>query len=272
MMMIQLLFLVPLIAVDYGASMKLVTRIVGGRCADQGEIPYQVSLQMQINGIDQHICGGVILDKNYVLTAAHCVSPPNGNASDMSVVAGTIDLKTPLSRHLIQSIFVHEEYIPPSLIYDIALLRLLSPLKLSSRICPVDLPKQNQAVKAGSIAEVSGFGIITVEGKEGEERLYVVDNIITNETYCEETYNRVANLTIEHSQICANHPFVQKGACMGDSGGPLTINGLLVGLVSFGLERCTSSKYPAVFTRVSSYINWINEQMEKIETECSNLF
>ncbi|KAG5336779.1 DERP3 protein, partial [Acromyrmex charruanus] len=259
-MIIQLLFLIPLIAIDYGASKKLVTRIVGGKRASQGEIPYQVSLQ---NENDMHFCGGVIINKYYVLTAAHCV--PNADTSSISVVVGTTDLQKPHSRHLVQSICIHEEYNPQILINDIALLRLQKPLKFSSRICFVNLPKQNQTVKAGSIAEVSGFGIISPEGEEAGH-LYFVDNIITNQTYCRELFDTAANITIQDTQVCANDPTIQKGACVGDSGGPLTVSGLLVGLVSFGLypNICTSTEYPAVYTRVPSYIDWINKNIEKI--------
>ncbi|KYN22990.1 Mite allergen Der p 3 [Trachymyrmex cornetzi] len=208
-MMIQLLFLIPLIAIDYGASMKLVTRIVGGRRAYPGEIPYQVSLQ---NGNKMHFCGGVIIDKDHVLTAAHCVF--GANPSEFSVVAGTTDLRKRHSRHLVQSIFVHEGFDSPPYANDIALLRLQKPLKFSSRICPVDLPKQNQTVKEGSIAEVSGFGIISSEGEESDGHLYVVDNIITNQAYCRELYDTAANITIQDSHICANDPTIQKGACV----------------------------------------------------------
>ncbi|KYM77754.1 Mite allergen Eur m 3 [Atta colombica] len=243
-----------------GASMKLVTRIIGGKRACRGEIPYQISLQ---NENDIHFCGGVIINKYYVLTAAHCVS--NANTSGLSVVAGTTDLQKPYSRRLVQSIFIHEEYNLPPLTNDIALLKLQKPLKFSSRICSVNLPKQNQTVKGGSIAEVSGFGIISCEGEE-TEHLYVVDNIITNQTCCRKLFDAAANITIEDTQICANNPTIQKGACVGDSGGPLTVNGLLVGLVSFGLypNICTSIEYPAVYTRVSSYSDWINKNIEKI--------
>lgn len=40
----------------------------------------------------------------------------------------------------------------------------------------------------------------------------------------------------------------------GDSGGPLTVRGKLVGLVSWS-SGCGT--YPAVFTRVVSYLDWI---------------
>lgn len=42
---------------------------------------------------------------------------------------------------------------------------------------------------------------------------------------------------------------------MGDSGGPVTSGGKLVGIVSWGMA-CAGG-YPDVNTRVSSYVAWI---------------
>ena len=47
-------------------------RIVGGHDAKPGQFPYQVSLQ--VNDYD-HLCGGSIIDRKWILTAAHCVEP-----------------------------------------------------------------------------------------------------------------------------------------------------------------------------------------------------
>lgn len=62
------------------------------------------------------------------------------------------------------------------------------------------------------------------------------------------------------NQICAGE--LGKDSCGGDSGGPLVsyINGKanIVGLVSYGHKRCGSS-WPAVYTRVNAYLNWIKE-------------
>lgn len=54
-----------LIGAQAGESEKLV----GAENADIGEFPYQVSLRM--NG--KHFCGGALISKKHVLTAAHCV-------------------------------------------------------------------------------------------------------------------------------------------------------------------------------------------------------
>lgn len=51
-------------------------RIVGGRDAEINQFPYQISLRLY----NQHICGGSIISKNYIITAAHCVSTFSGNS------------------------------------------------------------------------------------------------------------------------------------------------------------------------------------------------
>lgn len=51
----------------YGVPM-LDGRIIGGEPALIEDYPYQVSLQYDT----YHICGGVIISENYVVTAAHC--------------------------------------------------------------------------------------------------------------------------------------------------------------------------------------------------------
>lgn len=49
-------------------------RVVGGQNAAKGEFPWQVSLLKNNN----HNCGGSIISKNHILTAAHCVVQGNG--------------------------------------------------------------------------------------------------------------------------------------------------------------------------------------------------
>lgn len=54
------------------------------------------------------------------------------------------------------------------------------------------------------------------------------------------------------------------GGCHGDSGGPLVCEmggkWYLHGAVSFGMRGCPTTHY-TVFTRITSYISWINEKM-----------
>lgn len=44
-----------------------------------------------------------------------------------------------------------------------------------------------------------------------------------------------------------------------DSGGPLLVNGVQVGIVSWSIKPCATPPYPGVYTAVASYINWIEK-------------
>lgn len=261
-MTIQLLFLIPLFAVAHGDTltidaakpMKLSPKIVNGRLARPGEIPYQVSLQNIKQ--EHHFCGGVIINELYVLTAAHCLE--GADISDISVNVGTINVQKPHSVHLIERVYLHEEYRPSdSWRNDIALIEVKSPFAFTNLVSAVDLPEPNQPVEPGSPAVVSGYGLLSKHGRRTTD-LYVVDILIANQTYCKTQYAKSQH--VYDTQICAYDPVENKGSCQGDSGGPLTVNGQLVGLVSWA-HGCASTRYPTVYTRVSSYINWIYERM-----------
>lgn len=64
---------------------------------------------------------------------------------------------------------------------------------------------------------------------------------------------------IFRTNICAKVPGKGSGSCNGDSGGPMTVNGILVGLVSWAAKPCGVLPYAGVFTAISPYIEWIEK-------------
>lgn len=63
------------------------------------------------------------------------------------------------------------------------------------------------------------------------------------------------------TQLCAGVEGGYKGYCAHDSGGPLTlVDGTLVGIISNGIKTCSNSVQPNIFTKVSKYIDWIEEK------------
>lgn len=90
--------------------------------------------------------------------------------------------------------------------------------------------------------------------------MYIVSDILSNEE-CEsiEPYD----LVIQSTHLCLSgvSDEVKVGTCNGDSGGPLAVGGIQVGLVSFGYTDCEAGM-PSVFTRLSEYRDWIRENSD----------
>ncbi|XP_025986025.2 chymotrypsin-2 isoform X1 [Solenopsis invicta] len=255
-MALRVLYFLSLLAFSYAGILPFLNpRIVNGREAEEGEIPYQVSLQDK-NNFGRHFCGGSILDENYVITAAHCVDIKQ--EEDLKVVAGTIDLDSPKSSHDVERIIKHKEYNPKdSWKNDIALLKVTPPFKESATIKRVTLRSTN--VETNDPAVVSGWGKLWQTGPS-TNKLRLVDIFIADQTTCENRYRDRFGMTVhQDEQVCAYNPSSEKGSCQGDSGGPLTVNNELVGLVSWAY-LCADQTYPTVFTRVFHYLNWIDEQ------------
>lgn len=243
--------LFALLSVCNAGLLRFDPRIVNGEDAKLGEIPYQVSLQNQ--GSSFHFCGGSVLNENYVITAAHCVS--GKSASGIKVVAGTINLTQPKTETNVAKIIVHKDYnSADSWRNDIALLKVEKPFVRSEQIAFVSLPSKTDVVHANDIAVVSGWGRLS-QGGPTTVRLQRVNIYIADQEYCSYIYNR-RGYNIYPAHVCAYDPSTEKGSCNGDSGGPLTVNGKLTGLVSWAMG-CARTDYPTVYTRVASHLDWI---------------
>ncbi|XP_011147843.2 trypsin-1 [Harpegnathos saltator] len=257
-MALTILSLLSLLALSQARIIEPLfdSRIVNGVDAKFGEIPYQISLQDKHSNF--HFCGGSILDENHVITAAHCIAGKSPN--NIKVVAGTIDLQDPKSTHEVIRITAHEKYnAANSWINDIAILRVGNPFVKSTQVGYVTLPPKGHVVKGNDLAVVSGWGRLWQNGPT-TKKLQRVNILIADQDYCRQKYNSMG-YNVHLSQVCAYDPDTEKGSCNGDSGGPLTVGGKLVGLVSWAYG-CASTNYPTVYTRVESHLDWINAHLD----------
>ncbi|XP_011170816.1 chymotrypsin-1-like [Solenopsis invicta] len=232
-------------------SIEHITKIVGGNPADEGQYPYQASLRY--NG--RHFCGGSIINKCWILTAAHCLSSFNDTA--VTVVLGTNTLDAGGDEYPSIRRWVHPFYNPALIRHDIGLIKLKKEIVFGDKVKPIAMPSQNFE-KSDYPATLSGWGTTSYPGNAPNDLQHIQLTVI-NQKQCLSTSYRNTN-----NNICTLNK-KGEGACHGDSGGPLVADNVQIGVVSWGTP-CAKGN-PDVFTRVYAYMNWINKYTQ--DNNCS---
>jgi len=231
--------------------------VVGGIKAVRGSLPWQVSVQMYYGF---HFCGGTIIDKKWILSAAHCFSD---GADGVVIVAGEHNLgKSEGSEQKIQvkNAFVHPEYNDRTTENDIALIKLASELSFddyTQPACIPDVANEDADYGEGEWVTISGWG--STRQTRGPQILQVATVPMISHEKCSKAYPG----DIKPSMFCAGKLGVGGvDTCQGDSGGPLVrkigdkYN--VLGVVSWGVG-CARPDKPGVYTRVARFDQWIKE-------------
>ncbi|XP_069688739.1 brachyurin-like [Periplaneta americana] len=226
------------------------SRITNGQIANRGQFPFQAGLFVD----NSWFCGGSIISNNWILTAGHCIG------SSYQVTVGANNVYNPETGTVVittRSSIRHENYNSDTLANDIGLVRIPS-VSYSTYISPVSLSSRSDQGNsyAGETVIVTGWGQNSDSGTGIIDLLrYWNLTVITNQE-CSSIYG----MMISSGMLCASSPD-GKSACIGDSGGPLihSENGgyVQIGIVTFGAAVGCEAGYPALFTRVTSYLDWL---------------
>lgn len=150
----------------------------------------------------------------------------------------------------------HEGYDPDNqYIHDIALVRLAEPISNAPENFKVKLPLDGSYFATGTPSVLSGWGL-NATGGIVQSTLQAVDLQIFSAFDCDLLHRS----KVHYTNICGGIPEGGKGQCSGDSGGPLFVQGVQVGIVSWSVKPCTVAPYPGVYTATSHYIKWIAEK------------
>ncbi|XP_030379301.1 serine protease SP24D-like [Scaptodrosophila lebanonensis] len=244
------LAIASLLACALGAPNGITGRVVGGEDATYAQFPHQISLR---NG-GSHSCGGSIIGREWVLTAAHCVGSFDENneyytypKERFSIRAGTNDRLAGGVLVNVVEIIVHEDY--GNFLNDVALLRVDEPFIYTETLQPVRLASVYTPANADII--ISGWGRIKAGG---DLPRYLQWNTLTSASL-EECENRIG--WGKPGILCLLHP-ADNGACNGDSGGPALYNGEVVGIAGFVYGGC-GNIYPDGYARVYYFRDWIKQ-------------
>ncbi|XP_043345916.1 granzyme H-like isoform X2 [Cervus canadensis] len=207
----------------------LSEEIIGGHEAKPHSRPYMAFVQF-LGEKSWKRCGGVLIQKDFVLTAAHC------RGSSMNVTLGAHNIK---EQERTQQV-----------------IQLERKAKQTSAVKPLSLPRAKARVRPGQMCSLAGWGQVALGAPATS--LQEAELMVQEDRVCETLYPSHYSRA---SQICVGDPRKAKTGFKGDSGGPLVCKKVVYGTFSYGKMNGIP---PGVFTQVSHFLPWIKRTMKHL--------
>ncbi|XP_060080450.1 prostasin-like [Ylistrum balloti] len=258
-------------------------RIIGGGLAVEGSWPWMVSFFSK--RIQQHVCAGTIIDRQWIVSAAHCFVEFQlvfhlDIKDDLEVRVGLYNNTANTKDQHIHTyhavrILIHPEFELEVMDNDIALVRLGRPVSFNDFIQPVclfgqDAKEQDTCIITGwgrqKQPEAVSAGLPKLDPSAWPGILKQASVPVIDHTGCSNLYKD----KLTSHMICAGYLDGSADSCNGDSGGPLlcqtTQDGrwALTGITSWGgldHKGCAGTDQPGVYTKVSGYYEWVLSSM-----------
>lgn len=260
--------------------------VLGGRSVRKhGDYPFVVAIFRDKIKVDNFWCGGALITKRVILSAAHCFYKANN--TEFFVRIGSLEISKSRVRgkasssqtveRKVKMIHLHPSYNGKRQNADLALLLLHKDADVTEQQLPAACLPEEAAAPDIDRGVILGWGHNGFGGKL-QTNLQEADVPIIGNEKCDPlykklgTYGTVFHHGVDQDFLCAGN--ITEGgvdACQHDSGGPLAVRVSrddkvvweVVGVVSFGVQ-CGLPGFPGVYTRVSTFIPWILHSTGKI--------
>ncbi|CAH2098459.1 unnamed protein product [Euphydryas editha] len=264
--------------------------IVNGASTKPGDWPWHAAIYRLERTALKYICGGTLISKNYIITAAHCASIRGVPVKTdfLNIVLGKYNLigdDAEIQERLVHKIILHEKFDHKHLNNDIALLKLKSEVIFTDYVKPACLwfskavSYDDDTATAGTVfGTVVGWGFDN--NNELSRQLRQAKMPMISENTCIKSRPLFYGNALNGNKFCAGY---QNGtsACNGDSGSAFQVfvpdkiqdvnsnttgAWYVRGIVSMTVSRrnvpiCDPTKY-VVFTDVEKYRPWIDAYLE----------
>ena len=231
----------------------------GNEPVKPGEFPWQVGFRYQNRlGKSNVFCRGSLLDREWILTAAHCFVLRVNPKFKLKVILGEFDNQNRDGQEVVaeaSEVIRHPLHRKNTKDYNIALVKLKTPLKeYNDFMRPICLPDETVSFSGGEICTVTGSGLgYTAENLD--KTLRGIDVPILSPEECRRNVHWLTD-----RMLCSGYTERILDTCKGDSGGPLACYNkgkfYLGGIVSHG-KRCSRVRSPNIYTNVKYLKPWI---------------
>jgi len=249
-------------------------RVVGGEAAVPHSYPFIAGIEI----MRTHMCGGSIIDPQWILTAAHCVA---NNTFEIRLLNGS-NVTLPMMPYLVvvvgdhsksrnhphevrarvDNIVLHPNYSSGGKDSDVALLRLSTPLNYNGHVLPIKLAKTDPELNRTCV--VAGWGLTNAKKNDMSTFLKFASVSVLNSEICRKLH-KMYKKELSENMFCAGRLEGGSDTCTGDSGGPLFCTEQMgnnpfptqYGVTNWGPPKCARRNRMGVYARLSKFIPWI---------------
>ncbi|XP_013166406.1 PREDICTED: proclotting enzyme-like [Papilio xuthus] len=242
-------------------------RLFQGRKISARKFPFIASVHVN----NEFVCGGSIIARCVVITAATCLENDHDLSSKPQHVfirVGSDFANRGGKKYQVVAVHIHPEYDPTNLVNNLAILKLDCDMENDEKQTKMTKIRR---VEYDTLPEQIPINVDEVTALGWGAKHIDDDNFISerlsfshlNMYHIKDCQSLYTEKYVTLKNFCAG--FISKGggACNRDVGGPGILDGLLMGVISFGSPVCGIPDAPTVFTKLGYYTKWIESILEE---------